>query len=404
MKVCVSVLGRFIAFDLARELHKHDSLARLITSYPKFAAKRFGVPAHLTKSVISSEVIRRGWPHLPNSLTRNFNPQNFMCEHFEQRAARLIPEDADIYVGWAGCSLAGIRRAAAMGMTTVVERTSSHILTQCQLLNDEYSQYGTRPRVAHPMVVERELAEYEAADYISVPSHFVKQSFIDRGFDPAKLLQAPFGVSLESFFPPEPGTRENNSRFRIIHVGGVNFRKGCHHLLQAFQQLDLPNSELVFVGAVAPEMEPFKERYASASISFHGAVPQSELVNHYAKADVFSLASIEEGLAVVTFQAMACGLPVVATTNTGAGDLVNDGEEGFIVPIRSPNAIAEKLRWLYEHREACREMGLKARDRVQSNFTWTDYGKRMMRSYERIHAAKEQSYGTRPTSPTKQVA
>ncbi len=381
MKVCVSVLGRFHAFNLAQELHRQGALSRLITSYPKFVAKRFDIPSNLTSTVLSNELIRRGWAHLPHSITSLTNPIGFFCDHFETRAARYIPDDADVYVGWSGVSLAGIKRASSKGMMTVVERGSSHIETQSRLVTEEYEQFGFRPRIAHPAVVEKELIEYETADFISVPSHFVRNSFIDEGIDPNKLIHVPYGVSLESFSPPPAGTRENDNVFRIIHVGGVNLRKGCHHLIQAFRSLQLPNAELLFVGNVAPEMKPFQERYASPSVVFQGAVPQAELINYYAKANVFCLASIEEGLAMVTAQAMACGLPVVATTNTGAQDLIVDGTDGFIVPIRSPEALAEKIEWLYENRNAREAMGASALDRVRSNFSWTDYGNRILRAY-----------------------
>ncbi len=385
MKVCVSVMGRFHAFDLARELHRHGSLARLITSYPKFAASRFGVPRELVASVLSSELMRRGWTRLPHRITNGVNPQNFFHEHFEARAARRIPEGADVFVGWSGGSLAGIQRAQALGMTTVVERGSSHIRAQCKLLAEEYETFGLRPRVAHPGMVEKELREYEEADFIATPSRFVVRSFVEEGIPEHKLLHVPYGVSLKSFRPPEPGTRERQNVFRVIHVGGVNLRKGCHYLLRAFRELDLPNSELWFVGRVAPEMKPFRERYSSDRIVFRDPVPQSKLVDLYARASVFCLASIEEGLAMVTAQAMASGLPIVATTNTGAEDLVNDGTDGFIVPIRDAGALAEKLEWLYAHREARLAMGRAAHERVSSGFTWRDYGDRIVRAYRAAH-------------------
>ena len=86
--------------------------------------------------------------------------------------------------------------------------------------------------------------------------------------------------------------------------------------------------------------------------------------------------SIEEGLALVQGQAMACGLPVIATTNTGAEDLFTDGVEGFIVPIRDPEAIREKLLRLYHDPELREEMSRAALSRVQSMAGWDDYGVR----------------------------
>jgi glycosyltransferase involved in cell wall biosynthesis len=99
---------------------------------------------------------------------------------------------------------------------------------------------------------------------------------------------------------------------------------------------------------------------------------------------VFCLASIEEGLAMVQVQAMACGLPVICTTNTGGADIVREGRDGFIVPIRDVNALKEKILYFYENPEAGKIMGESARRRVQAGFSWSDYGHKMIASYRKI--------------------
>ena len=87
---------------------------------------------------------------------------------------------------------------------------------------------------------------------------------------------------------------------------------------------------------------------------------------------------------MVLLQAMACGLPVIATTNTGALDVVREGVDGFIVPIRSVEAIKEKILWCYEHREEAREMGLAGHQRVSVGFSWDDYGNRLFAAYQQV--------------------
>ena len=99
---------------------------------------------------------------------------------------------------------------------------------------------------------------------------------------------------------------------------------------------------------------------------------------------VFCLASIEEGLAMVQPMAMACGLPVICTTNTGGADIVREGRDGFIVPIRDVDALKEKILYFYEHPDACRAMGESARLRVQAGFSWADYGNKMIAAYQKL--------------------
>ena len=379
MKVSVSVMGRFHAFDLASQLEKRGHLHQLITSYPKFEVKKRGIPRRRTTSILSSELLQRGWHRMPASLKRRGDPGDRFHRHYDLRATRALHGGADLFVGWSGSSLNAIRRARALGMVTVVERGSSHIAFQRDILREEYEREGLRAQLPHPAIVETELAEYNEADYIAIPSDFVKRTFVELGVPESKLLHLPYGVSLESFSP----ARKQDDVFRIIHCGAVNLRKGCHYLLQAFSELDLPDAELWFVGPVAAETESFRARYASSSIVYHGARPQAELARYYSQSSVFCLASIEEGLAMVIPQAMACGLPVLATDHTGAADVVRNGIDGYIVGIRDVSALKEKILEMYENRERCETMGESARKRVSSGFTWDDYGGRVAAAYSR---------------------
>jgi glycosyltransferase involved in cell wall biosynthesis len=166
-----------------------------------------------------------------------------------------------------------------------------------------------------------------------------------------------------------------------MHCGLVNLRKGCHYLLQAFHELRLPDAELCFVGRVEPEMETFIRRWATPSVRFQDPVPQDQLSRHYGTASAFCLASIEDGFGMVITEAMACGLPILATENTGAPDIVREGIDGFIVPIRDVEALKEKILWLYENREAREAMGASALERVRSGYSWDDYGTRIAEAY-----------------------
>jgi len=114
-----------------------------------------------------------------------------------------------------------------------------------------------------------------------------------------------------------------------------------------------------------------------------GPVPGAELPSFYARADVFALLSIEEGLALVIAQAMAMGLPVVSTPNSGAGTILRDGIEGFIVPVRNSDAVAARFAALRD--EGLRKrMGSAARIRVAAGWSWKDYGERAAANYQRI--------------------
>ena len=375
--------ARFHAFDLAGELERRGHLHQLITSYPKFFAARWGIPAARVSSVLSNELLQRGYDRLPARLAARFDGETALLDHFAARAARRLRPGAELLVAWSASALPALRRARELGMRTLVERGSTHIAWQTDLLAQEYARFGLRPRTASPRSVERELAEYAEADAIAVPSRFARRTFVERGIAGERVLCIPYGVSLESFAPPAaPG----DDVFRVIHCGAVSLRKGCHYLLEAFHGLALPQAELWFVGAVAPEMEEFRRRFASPRIVFHGPKPQAELASWYGRASVFCLASLEEGLAMVIPQAMACGLPVIATPNSGAEELVREGEQGFLVPIRDVEALRERILALHRDPDRRRAMGRAALARVSEGFRWSDYGERVVAAYARLLA------------------
>lgn len=378
--------GRFHAFDLAKQLQRASGLTQLMTTYPKYAVEKFGLPRNLVTSCPWQEAFKRGWWKLPQGIRSKWNSQYFLSSSFDRFAARHLKEGANIFVGWSASSLRTMRRAKQLGMITVLERGSSHMLFQQQIMTEEFARAGLTFNETHPAVIEQELAEYEEADYISIPSTYVKRTFLDYGVSESKLIQNPYGVNLNQFEP----VPKADDVFRVIQCGMVSLRKGIPYLLQAFAELDLPRAELWLVGRVTDEIQPILSKFSRPSIVVHGPKPQAELKWYYSQCNACCLMSLEEGLAMVQAQAMACGLPLICTTNTGGEDLVEDGSEGFVIPIRDVEALKQKLLWCYQNRDACRQMGEAARQKVQQGFSWDDYGDRMLTAYQEVLAGSRQ--------------
>lgn len=379
LRTVVSVWGRFHGFDLARELHAHSALSTLITSYPTFAASRFGVDQRLIQSYPAGEVtarLGRRWPAAGKRLNTDEHGRNL----YMMQARRALRRSAgDVFVGWSGCSLPLLLDAKARGMVTVLERGSAHIVEQTAILAQEYEKWGLDFRETPRSIIERELEEYDTADYIAVPSQFVRQSFVDQGFPVPRLLVNPYGTDLSAFHP----AREPHEKFRILQVGQVSIRKGFHYVIQAFQRAAIPNSELVFVGSVTEQARKYLDRHRPSGVVANGPVPQEQLPELYAAADVACLASVEEGLALVLLQAAASGLPIVCTTNTGGSDVVgSDG--GIVVPPADPNALAEAFTLLHQDGELRSCMGRAARSRSEAEFGWQHYGARAVANYRGI--------------------
>ena len=218
--------------------------------------------------------------------------------------------------------------------------------------------------------LERKAAEVKLADHIFVASSFTKQSLQSIGIPDHTITVIPYGSPI-NYFNPKPKADET---FRVLFVGRVGPRKGVHYLLQAWQQLNLTNAELLLVGV---------NEFPKNSIALQGAnhrhipsVPHYSLNQYYSNASVFVFPSLVEGFGLVLLEAMACGVPIITTPNTAGPDIITDGVEGFIIPIRDSDALKAKLEWCYRNPQVLANMGKAARKKAEE-LTWERYRHRL---------------------------
>lgn len=385
MKVVVASVGRFHAFDLARQMVRLGHLGRLYTGYPR--VKVDGLPA--------AKVSTFPWLMGPATLAGRFGFSGLrdrlnvaVIESFDRWMARRL-EQCDVFHCLSSFGLESHRAARARyGALTVCDRGSSHIRFQNEILREEYARFDLPFAGIDARIMERELAEYEFCDLISVPSTFVMRSFIEQGIPREKLRLSPYGVDLAMFHP----IAKRDAVFRVLFVGSISIRKGVAYLLEAIKRASIPKLDLVLIGNMDADAKGTIDR-SGVALRHLGVLPRGQLAEHYSQASVLVLPSLEEGLALVQAQAMACGVPVIATTNTGAEDLFTDGVEGFVVPVRDPDAIAAKLVYLYEHPEARDAMGAAALARVRALGGWNSYGEKMAAMYESALAGRRKRDG-----------
>ena len=382
MKVCVSVKGRFHAFQLAHALQQKGYLQKLITTYPYSHAKRYGLDRKLVTSLFSHEIFNQGWNRFaPKWLKKNIDPSALLCTLYDHNASLLIPKDADLVVAWSSSALHTLKKAKKMGLKTVLERGSTHIQFAKEILEEEYARMGlTGFSVVSAKIVARELAEYELADYIAVPSNFVVNTFVAKGVDPKRLIQTPYGVDLAHFYPHP----KKDDVFRIIFCGARSVRKGIYYLLKAFTELNLPNAELWLIGNTTADGAQILQQFKHEKIFLKGPFPEFSLAEYYSQGSVFCLPSIEEGMAMVVPQAMSCGLPIICTHNTGGGEVVRDQQDGFLISARDIEQLKEKILFCYQNPALLKKMGQSALERVRSGFSWNNYGEKIISAYERL--------------------
>lgn len=307
-------------------------------------------------------------------------------------AAWLRRHEVDIVHGWTHESLHTLRVARQKGMLGIVDRGYSHPRFSQRILDEEYDIYGIPrgledcPRWLTPFdhwrrELEEACEEFDTADYVFVNSPFCYRTFIDEGFPADKLVMLPRGFDVGRYRPlPESGDKT----FRVVFVGLLCVRKGLKYLLEAWTRLNLPNAELLLVGSMHDEIKPFLAPYLRRGDVRHvGFVPDP--VALYNSGTVFCFPSVDEGSAKVTYEAMACGLPVIVTDN--AGSLAVDGEDGYIVPIRQVEPLMEKLEYFHRDREAARAMGATARRHIEA-YTWEHYERSLLAKYRELLAGK----------------
>jgi len=213
-----------------------------------------------------------------------------------------------------------------------------------------------------------------------VPSTFAYRSFVARGVSAAKLHVVPFGVDL-AMFRRRP---KEDKRFRLIFVGTYSLRKGIGYLFEAARPLiERGLVDLWLVGNRSDETRELLRRNKDLFVD-HGPQKRARLSWYFSQADALVLPSVEEGLALVQAQAMACGVPVIATTNTGAEDLFTDGVEGFIVPIRDVPALRERIEILMDDESRRKAMADAALRRVEALGGWHEYGERALTLYRAL--------------------
>ncbi len=340
-KVNIAVIGRFHAFNLALQLQKHNVLNKLITTYPKFFTKKFGINNNAVVSELSLELLYRFQQKFISKFPLINNCINF--QHFKNKTHAIksskFLKDCDIFIGFSGSSLEAIIEAKKLGKITILERGSSHYNYQMKILQEEYLKFNIPflPDYSH---WQRELLEYELTDYISIPSSFVKKTFLDEGISEKKILLNPYGVNLSEF----KQIPKNDDIFRIIYAGNLSIIKGSYYLLEAFNELNLPKSELWHIGTINKEMLPLLNNYRNNNkIKFLGHKPQKELHKYYSQGSCFAIISVDDGFAMVVSQALSCGLPCVVSENTGASDIIENDYNGYVIPIRNIELLKEKI-------------------------------------------------------------
>lgn len=361
------------SLELARELGARSLLETYYTALPH--SRTSGVPPERTRRHLvllpAIYAVSRGW------ISGRPAPriQHLWGYEFDRWiAARLAP--AEVVQALPGCGLRLRRQAKRrFNALTVCDSGTSHERIVDELLRTESAKWGIEHLGADQHHLRHVEAEYEEADLITVPSTFARNSFIAGGLSPAKVTVTPYGAELRDFSP----TGKRDDRFRILFVGTICLRKGVPYLLEAVSGLKLPNAELCLRGGDAPETARLLALYRGR-VPLVRVPPQSRgaMRDLYSQASVLVLPSVEDGFGLVICQAMACGVPVIASKSTGGPEVIHDGVDGFLVEAGDSRALRDRLTYLFENPDINRQMGAAARSAIEQIGGWQAYADRFV--------------------------
>ena len=289
--------------------------------------------------------------------------------------------DADIFHVRSGSGGSGaIEKARSKGMKIVVDHSIAHANFMDKVLRYEYEKNGVFFDLGMDNPFWKNiLDECKKADIILVNSHFVKDTFIENGFNSDMIKVVYLGVRKDfSFLKKDYNIKDEV--LRILFTGGFGFRKGAEYILRALCKLDEMNVsyEMTVVGDYSGAI-PLIKQYKPKFLNLVNTVPQDELKSYLANSDVYLFPSLCEGCASSGMEALAAGLPVIATIESGLP--ITDGINGMIVESKNIDSIVESLLYIRENSKQREEFGRNAANLIAEQYTWDKYAEEVYLLY-----------------------
>lgn len=218
----------------------------------------------------------------------------------------------------------------------------------------------------------------ELADYMLVPSDYVRNGLIQAGIPEYKIVKVPYGCNFG--IASEKSNRGTGETIEFIFVGQVIVRKGAIELLRVFEKLRGTSCHLTVVGKYNSDASYIKELKSLENVTLCGLIPHDDVRKKLEQSDVFVLPTYNEGMSLSCLEAMGLGLPVVATPNAGVDDVLIDGVTGYKTGVADVQSLYQALNSFIDNPSSIRRMGEKAQE-VAKQFTWEAYEERIASTF-----------------------
>jgi glycosyltransferase involved in cell wall biosynthesis len=340
----------------------------------------------LPESIRVQPTLARGKLRLPYKVLGTIRTFK-IHDHVVTRRLRKLAGKIDVVHAWPVGSLETLKTARELGIVTVLERPNAHTRFAYRVVAEECARLGiTLPpnheHAFHEDVLRIEEAEYAAADFLLCPSDFVRQTFVDAGFSPDKLLRHQYGFNENTF---HPGDRRPAEGLKMIFVGGAAPRKGLHYALQAWSRSSASaKGEFLIAGEFVPDYrEKLLPMLADKSVKILGH--RSDVAELMRQCDILILPSIEEGSALVTSEARGCGCVLVVSEASGA--ICTHMQNALVHKVGDVEQLTSHLNLLDQNRALLERLRSESL-RTTGEITWSAAGRRLFAVYQEAIARK----------------
>lgn len=390
--ILVSNPGKQYTHQLLNALQKNNYVYKFITSVwykpSSFPYSFFKFLPILLKKILQKEFLKRydenvisdnviQFPYL--EVIREIGDKAFgqkfseRMQYYRDRlhdryaANRLKDFNADMVIGYEESCLETFREAKKYGMTTVLDLAQIHfheitnISNQFPIFKELYKNVSLRKKINK--IKEEEL---KLADYIICLSEWAKESLIKNNIPSHKIYVANLGFDPDKFKGKEKYICEE--KLKIVFVGTLTKRKGVDLLLNVSKELS-SIVDLTMIGPLADASDLLDPQ--NNTFTWHPFVNHDQLSKLLREADLFVFPSYLDSWAMVVVEAMASGLPVIVSSNTGAKEALAT-DAGYIIPPGDTLILKERIRYLYNNKSLLKEMGINAR-KQSLLYTWDSY-------------------------------
>jgi glycosyltransferase involved in cell wall biosynthesis len=352
---------RVIACNAA---YNEGGIGRVLATLVEDARKSGELSAYYTTGAKANDAAaveislrRHRWLFRATPLRASHAWRDYVSSELFDRAVARALKPGDHLTGFSGRVLRTFVRARELGYSRlVVEASTTHVANVRRRHAVATARFGLEGSWLNAAQFRKTVREYEIADEIVVLSEYSRDSFLREGVPAAKLRRRMQRVAAR-FAPPL--SRAHRKGFTVVYVGRLQVTKGVIDLFDAFARIDDRNAELLLVGGTATRA---MERYVAQRASTDGRIRlcPGDPLPAFHRADVLAHPSYEDALALGPLEALACGVPVIVSEDTGMKEFVVEGETGHVVPTGDVDSLTAALRNVRERRlegvlpEVCR--------------------------------------------------